>query len=618
MKTKTLDREQPSISHLPREGEGGFAGSATLAELTRRFTLMEGADSDTLIGEIMQEDCEGMKTPLQLMKAYADILSRETSHGNIDDKLDRLFAYGKAPRAMDGYHHGITLSLKTGTDLHRMIGNIRERLHIGREFDPLQVLYARLASRTSPWAGKNFKALGGEKLRRLTGGFESGRPTAYLGINSFRKAEQDFMNNLSAHILSFIIDMEEMPGPESKQRSWIYAKGGLFIAKRQLSVDPDQPEKEVLALNYRWKNLGNGYPNKLLIDEIVQIADGLYLGKLFYATSLRRVLEDFDPRLDREDYKYRPFGYFLLMDDTWEHEKNQLFPEHICRLADNLPEKFSTFQLVDSPQSEKIKGSLGEGKTVLHYLQGLSDKVKEGAESEEKFLKEIHNLFMCGQRPDGIQGFLHGGVAAFRRGGFLKKISKDILNRIWPAIRPFSPWTGKTFTEAPLEGIVKYIGKDAAHYRGTDPIIVGTNTYRRDLDLSLPVTAFVEHVDKVGMFVEYPDEAEKDEDIYVKSFFFIASNRPSVDPSGGSKEVLQFNYRWENFHTLPPDNLCIDELVRIADGLFLGKLLYATNVKVEYDATRNPADYGYQNFGYFMLMDDDWWAIKEFIRFDTE
>lgn len=588
-------------------------------ELSRPFTLTDDCNrEDPLFKELMEKDLKGRDTPLKLMKHYADILNKETSHGNIDDKLDRLFLCGTTPQSLEGYYHGITISLKTGTDSHGVLDEIREKLNLGDAIDPLQVFYGSLLSSTSPWAGKNFTELKAEKLSELTEGFDKGEETTYLGINSFRKDNKNFINNIAGHVLSSVIDMDGVPGPETKKRSWIYAKGGLFIAKRQKSVDPDHPEKEVMALNYRWKSLGNKFPNRLLIDEIVEIAEGLFLGKLYYATALSYIAKDFEPQIKKKDYKYRSFGYFLLMDDSWLHEKNMLFPELIYKMADNLPEKFSTFHLIDSPESKDIQESLKKGETVLHYLQKLSKGVEEGKESEERYLKEIHRLFLYGQRPDGIQGFLHGGVVAFKSSGFLKKLDKNVLNDLWPALKPFSPWSGKTFTNASVEGIRKYIGKDADYYKESDPIILGTNTYRQDLDLSLPATAFIEHLDTIGMVVEYPDEKEKDEDIYVKSFYFVAENNKSVSQESSGKEVLQFNYRWPKFHTMPPDNLCIDELVRVAEGLYLGLLLYATDPTIEYSPEKDPAIYKYENFGYFMLMDEEWYAIKEFIAFDTE
>ena len=158
--------------------------------------------------------------------------------------------------------------------------------------------------------------------------------------------------------------MEGVPGPESKQRSWIYAKGGLFIAKRQKSVDPEHPEKEVMALNYRWKSLENRFPNRLLIDEIVQIAEELYLGKLYYATALQYISMDYDPKIRKEEYKYRSFGYFLLMDDSWLHEKNMLFPDLTYKMAYNLPEKFGAFHLIDKGEQAAYIPMIFETKAM--------------------------------------------------------------------------------------------------------------------------------------------------------------------------------------------------------------------------------------------------------------
>lgn len=588
------------------------------AELSRPFTLQDNSGMETpLFKEIMENDLKGLDTPLKLMKRYADAINKGRNYGDISRKLDLLFMCGKTPEALDGFYHGITLGLKTGVDDDNILRDILAKIGIDKEtVDPLQVFYGRLLSKTSPWAGKNFKKLTGEKLSELTDGFGNNDKTSYLGINSFRKDSKGIVNNLSLRVLTEVMDLKETPKPERKQRSWINAKGGLFIAGKQNSVDPAHKGKKVVALNYRWKELGNKLPNRLLVDEIVEIAEGLYLGKLYYATALEHLLKDYDPKVNVSDYGYRNFGYFLLMDDTWEHEKNELFPELAYNLADDLPEKFGTFTLLNSPEGKKIQNSLDDGMTVLHYLQDISAGVGEGTESEGIYFQKLNELFVCGQRPDGISGFLHGAVVAFKKAGFLKKIPVNLLNELWPVARPFSPWTGKTFAKSSVEGIRKYIGDDAEHYKGVEPIILGANTYRKDPDLSLPATLFIEELDKAGMDVEYLDEENKD--IKVKSFFFIASNGTSIMPECNEKKVLHFNYRWPQLHMMPPDNLCIDELVRIADGLYMGQLLYSTEPLKKYDPNADPAIYKYENFGYFLLMDDEWFAIKEFIAFDTE
>ncbi len=601
------------------EEAGKNTGRTEQPGLLRPFTLDDSCNKeDPLFSEMIQKDLKGKKTPLELMHYYTDILDRSASHGDIDKKLDRLFICGKTPGNMDGFLHGITMSLRTGTDIYSLLNDTREKLNIGREFDILQVLYGRVLSKTSPWAGKNFNKLEKKKLEEMTEGFYSKDETAYLGINSFRKDNKRFVNNLSNYILAAVMDMEEVPEPEDRERSWIHARGGFFIAKNEKSVDPEHHGKEVMALNYRWKKLGNKLPNRLLIDEIVQISEGLYLGKLYYATEMKYILKDYDPGVAKEDYRYRNFGYFLLMDDTWLDEKNRLFPELAYNLADNLPEKFRTFRFTDSTGCKAIQAEMGDRPTILHYLQDIYEDIQKKPDYKDEYFDRLHSIFMCGERPDGISGFLHGGVASFKNGGLLKALDRSVLNDIYPAVRPFSPWTGKTFTMSSADAIKKYIGDDAIYYKDKDTIILGNNTYRKELGLSLPATAFIEHLDKTGMAVEYPDENEKNEDIYVKSFYFIATNSKSINPENNGREVLQFNYRWPGLHTMPPDHLCIDELVRIADGLYLGQLLYSTKPETAYSPDKDPSVYKYGNFGYFMLMDDEWHAIREFISFDSD
>ena len=53
-------------------------------------------------------------------------------------------------------------------------------------------------------------------------------------------------------------------------------------------------------------------------DEIAQIAEGLYLGLLIYATDW---LKPWDPQTPIEEYKYKLFGYFLLMDEEWHQRR---------------------------------------------------------------------------------------------------------------------------------------------------------------------------------------------------------------------------------------------------------------------------------------------------------
>jgi hypothetical protein len=404
--------------------------------------------------------------------------------------------------------------------------------------------------------------------------------------------------------------------PEAQQQSFLHARGGLFIAQEKFSVDPDHPDKKVMALNYRWEGLSNRLPNRLLIDEIVEISPGLYLGKLYYATAGKNLFSDYDAGIENKDYQYRNFGYFALMDDTWLEEKNLLFPELQYGAVKDVKDKFKKFTFTDCEECEKIKSQLADGETILHSLKDISDGIGRGPSFQDAYFDALNRIFLCGRPADDIDGFFHGGVVTFKNAGFLARFERSVLNDIYPAVRLFSPWTGKTFSRAATADIKKYIGDDGMYYKGKTPVILGSNTYRKSPDLSLPATAFIENLGLRGMAVEYPGEKEKREEISVKSFYFIAANEKTVNPENKGKQVLRLNYRWPGLHTLPPDHLCHDELVKIADGLYLGQLLYATKPGIRYAPETDPAAYHYENFGYFMLMDDDWQAIWEFIRFD--
>ncbi len=581
----------------------------------RPFTLEDGFNKESPLYKSVMKDFSGMSSPLMLMRYYLDRFEKSTTGTAEFKKLDWLFQNGKTPEKLDGYYHGITVGLKSGFSVTSTLDKIRRELGIEHGFDPIEVFTSRVLSKIMPWAGKNFEKINKKKVKEFTDGAGAVDGTTYLGINSFRREKGGVLNNIAGELLSIVIEMEGVPGADKKPHSWIYSKGGLFVANKQKSVDVNHPDKEVIALNYRWNALGNRLPIKLLIDELVEIADGLFLGKLYFSTAK---LGSYDPQtISEKDYKYRNFGFFLLMDDTWLTEKNTLFPWLCYKLSDELSTKFTTYRSSDPAKGKKLQTRISKHKSVLHYLQAISDGVKEQTKSEEKFIAKLDELFAAGERPDGIEGFLHGGVVTFNRGGFFKKFQRNVLNDLYPAIRPFSPWSGKTFKKSSVAEIKKYIGKDAKYLEGEDPLYICANTFRSDPLKALP-TLFIDHLDAIGMVVEKPTKKEKEQGICVKSFYFTSIFDKSVMEATKGTEVLGFNYRWRKFHTMPPDCLCRDELVRIADGLYLGQLLYSTKPEVTYDPEKPQSVYKYENFGYFLLMDDDWHAIKEFIEFDTE
>ncbi len=103
--------------------------------------------------------------------------------------------------------------------------------------------------------------------------------------------------------------------------------------------------------------------------------------------------------------------------------------------------------------------------------------------------------------------------------------------------------------------------------------------------------------------------------------FLGAADRQTILPmnngDNGLKRVFQFHYRFPLIGGPAPIGFCLDELVEIADGLFLGQLIYATRLDLPFHSSVDPGEYGYQLFGYFVLLDDDWERHRQAIGLDT-
>jgi hypothetical protein len=273
-----------------------------------QFTLKPGCTSDPEVAQILRE-ADQHPSILHLIKGYMDTLENDTRPGAPTlGKLEKLVACGRVSDRIEGYQHGLTAVLKAGD--HPFGGFLNQ-------------LWGTALADVSPWDGKSFSPMTADEVTLLTAGAQRGDPPAFIGINGFTVYDQSLLNRTSMAVLTFWLDLQDAPQAEQETYGY-HKKGGHFIARRAKSIDPKNLGNDVLRLNYRWKNLKNPVPLRYLMDEIVQIAEGLYLGPLLFAT--QRLLEDFDPDLDPNEYAYQNFGYFLLMDDQWDEIKNRLRP----------------------------------------------------------------------------------------------------------------------------------------------------------------------------------------------------------------------------------------------------------------------------------------------------
>ncbi|MGV1099797.1 hypothetical protein ACUUL3_10375 [Thiovibrio sp. JS02] len=99
--------------------------------------------------------------------------------------------------------------------------------------------------------------------------------------------------------------------------------------------------------------------------------------------------------------------------------------------------------------------------------------------------------------------------------------------------------------------------------------------------------------------------------------FLGAADRDSLLPMNRGKKVFQFHYRFPLIGGPAPIGTCLDELVEIAEGLFLGQLIYSTALFTPFRSSVDPAEYRYQLFGYFLLLDDEWERHRQAIGLDN-
>ncbi|MDH4032931.1 MAG: carboxypeptidase-like regulatory domain-containing protein [candidate division Zixibacteria bacterium] len=570
------------------------------------WTLRPDHDpNDKLLGEI-QSDMQGRDSILDLLKTYWDELNINTDNNAPQiQKLAKLFEVGQDLDDLEGHHYGIPIGLRTGDQEGALseYGNL------------IGLLWGVSLQDECPWVGKSFSAMTAAQANQSTLGLDRPDGKVYRGINHFNRIDHQPLNIVSYYFMNWWMGLGA--APKKEQKNYGYEKnGGHFLAYKNRSVYPGS-DRNVFQLNYRFKHLGNNVPLTWLIDELVQVADGLYLGQLLFAT--KRILRGYDPAGPNSDHHYQHFGYFLLWDRSWNAEARRLFsyleiPVTAPGLVDpdvaasiKLP-KFSTFTFEETPSAgcndeimATINDDMRDKPTIMHLLQEYSDQLQQNCDNDSPYFVKLQELFNRGIGIPEVRGFFRGALVSWHSAGLLKFFDVNVLNRAWSFLgRHFSTWTGKSFEDIPdnrLRDITD--GKET----GEIPTFWGANTQA----LRTSKEKFVGELMKVGGIWTEPATAEEamTYGYDLKNFFFIAHQAKSINPTCKGKTIFNFNYRWPNLKTIKPDRYCIDELVAIADGLYLGHLMYATEVHKPFDPAADPGVYKYRLFGYFLLMDEE-------------
>jgi hypothetical protein len=590
--------------------------------LTTLTCLNEADPNDELVKEI-RTDLAVASSILEMIRDYMALLE-----SNLDNnappfrKMAKLFELGKTFDSLDGHYYGVAPGLRTG-DLHGIAaeyGNL------------LGYIWGSAIVGVCPWAGKSYMPMTEEDRAQAVGNTVPDQVKVLRGINHFNRIEHSPVNIAATSVLTFMWHLQKASDEEQAKYGY-ELKGGHFAAHRAPSLYPGTP-REVFRLNYRPHALGNFPPLTYLVDEMVQIAVGLYLGQVLFATD--HLLERYDPKADPARYHYQHFGYFLLFEPEWNAEAKRLFPflempdaaipAKVAEVATpavpsgGTSDKFTTLTLadpadgdVDTARLDEVREDIKNSGDIMRTLKSYSDILMKEHKTVSPVFDKLHTLFNSGIGPQTMNGFYRGALISWQSQGLLAAFQQNTINVGWQASRSFSPWTGKKFTQIDEAELAKWT--EGGESMGSDPAFNCSNT----VVFRTIKEKFTRDVMKLaGVRMENAAPEEHQQYGYdAHTFFFIGRpNKPSMLPENKGKKIYQFNYRWKPLRNIPPDCFCIDEIAQIADGLYLGLLIYATDWLKPWNPNTPIEEYKYRLFGYFLLMDEQWHQRRLRIGFD--
>src|SRR5512132_4435811 len=294
---------------MPDNGTSGAASQDRFKNLT---CLQKADPNDQLVKEI-KADLSVASSVLEMIKDYMALLQNNFNNDAPPfRKLAKLFDLGETFDTLDGHYYGVCPGLRTGdlSGAAAEFGNL------------LGFIWSSAIVGNCPWAGKSYFPMSDEDRARILGDTVPADVKVVRGINHFNRIEGAPVNLATVALLTFMWHLQKATNEEKAQYGYDY-KGGIIASHRAPSIYPGTP-REVFRLNYRYPDLGNFPPLTYLIDEMVQIADGMYLGQAIFATT--KLLERYDPKADPSQYHYQNFGYFLLFEPFWNAEAKRLFP----------------------------------------------------------------------------------------------------------------------------------------------------------------------------------------------------------------------------------------------------------------------------------------------------
>lgn len=355
---------------------------------SKHFPVTSSTETKSLeasLNDILENDYHG--SFFILLGKYQRILADNNQKQywlEINKKLDTLFKCG-ASEVINGPMIGIPISIRDSDQFKAAAELMGEDRSVFANIELLATSWNATYADTGIWMGKAFEPVTRETLTAKTNNDATimrhfNESTTRIGRNYFRQPpDPNALQAIGLPALSKLWKLKERPmSPESdgfdcellaknleKEKAIPYSQtGGYFLCNFDTSIVPGMNGKDVYQLNYRWPALRPIYPMTRLVDELVRIDDGIYLGQLVYATRhysfgdftlpnknivsigdtypylslFDRIKKNlgFTVSTDHNYYGYQNNGYFLMVDPDYAKEfyADDAFPQLRPRLGE--------------------------------------------------------------------------------------------------------------------------------------------------------------------------------------------------------------------------------------------------------------------------------------------
>lgn len=426
---------------------------------------------------------------LPMLGSYRKILGdnrRRAEWEAIHQKLLTLFKCGTS-KPLDGPMIGVSMSIRDSDYFKQIAQQHGEDRSMLAQIEWMATLWNVTYASTGLWMGKTFEPVAKDVFAAKCGndpvtmaGFDP--DTARIGRNFFREPDNpNFIQSLGLPVLTPFWNLKDRPldtkaqGCDSqllphnlaKEKAIPYVKtGGIFLSLPGQSVVPEMNGKAVYQLNYRWQALHPAFPMTRLIDELVQIDDGVYLGQLVMAnhhyslgTLQMPLFGEHLPAWELGeaysgdtslDYDYQNNGFFLMIDTARARAReafaDEAFPNLRPRPGEQgwqalgydqrqpaktggsasdgvdwvsgwrddaeLHRKFTRFCLEDSPKAETddFAALLQAGESILQMLQRQQGKISAASSFDDhlRHFEVLNRLFRRGIAPRIVDGVFQG------------------------------------------------------------------------------------------------------------------------------------------------------------------------------------------------------------------